>query len=540
MAQIPFRGNLQAATFPLLSQLSGRTVISSEADQTFVQRVNADAAAPVELGVPSVVYAHNVMPSVYGWQSVGYRDLYAAPAAVDAALFQDIHLVQAAEVVESTDEEGTTTTSTAATNTTHYIALARDFVDDKSWIYVLNPDTGQFERNMAGLPTLPGNVNLTSTTVNGVTYLYLSTIGAFIYESATDSFIEREFTALDKSDIQGITSSNGYMFAWTYKSIAWSSAVDIEDFEPSDISGAGGGSIQEAEGPVVACVPTVHGIIIMTEQNAVSCIYSGNDDFPWNLKAIPGSGGIADKYQIGIKPAGQFYYSFTNNGIQQISHLKCNTALPHISDFISGGLYEDFDIFTDTFIQQVLTYPMNKAITTCSDRYVIVSYGVQNSQVFSHAIIVDLLLGRIGKVRVEHVLCFERKDIIFQTDEAPRDVITFMLPSGKCRVLEFAAGAETNDSVLILGKFQLARSRLIELQELELENVGDSTETQVKYYVSPDGKTLGTPRQGYLYRTAPNLQHWFIGGVGVNASILITGSFNIVSYVLWSNPHGRM
>lgn len=537
MAQIPFRGNLQAATFPLLSKLAGRTVIDPGPDQTYFQLVSANAAAPTDRGVPNVVYAHNVMPSTYGWQSVKYNNVYFAPPSEEAAIFSDIHFVQCTRGGQVPAPTGTKT----------YLSLAYDPFAAEAFMYVMDVELGNWRRITGGLthPTtgdpfvFTQDTVLTSTTVNGVTYLYASGIGCFLYDDTIDVLLFRELAGLDPVDILGISSSNGYMFAWTINSIAWSSVINVEDFEPSDISGAGGGSLQEAQGAIVGAISTVHGLIIFTEENAVSAVYSGNEEFPWNFKAIPGSGGVANKQQFSLDQAEQYYYAFTTKGIQQVTHLRVNTALPHISDFISGGIFEDFDSVTKVFSTVKLAGAMKKALTTIGDRYVVMSYAVAPEGVFTHAIVLDLLQGRLGKLKVEHTQVFERKDLTFGNIDTPRDIIGFVTSSGLCKALDFDDTAISTDSVLLLGKFQLQRSRLVEAQELELENAGSSGPLEVTVYASPNGKELGNAQPAFLREETENSQQWLLQGVGINLSILLIGTFNIISYVLWTNPHGR-
>lgn len=537
MAQIPFRGNLQAASFPLLSTLVGRSAIDGSADQIYVERVTALGSAPTDRGVPSIVYAHNVMPSTYGWQSVGYNNAYFAPPAEESAAFVDIHFVQCTRGGVTPEPTGTKT----------YIALGRDYTNSQSVLFVMDTALGNFRRITGGLDNpITGDpfefafdAQLTSITLNGVTYLFVSNVGCFLYDDTIDTLLYRELNGLDVADILGITGSNGYMFAWTTNSVAWSSVINVEDFEPSDISGAGGGSLQEAEGGIVTAVPTVHGVLIFTEQNAISVVYSGNEDFPWNFKSIPGSGGVANKYQVSLDQASQYYYAYTTNGIQQLTHLKVNTALPDISDFIAGGVFEDFNDATGTLERTTLAGAMARAVAVIGDRYFVISYGQTIGAPFTHAIVVDLAQGRMGKLKIEHVMCFERRDLTFGNVETPRDTIAFLTTTGLCKALDFGADKLTTDAILLLGKFQLSRSKLCEVQELELENAGSNGPMELKVYNSVNGKDLGTPTDGYLADESEFYQRWLLNGAGVNHTLFLRGTFNIISYVLWLTLHGR-
>jgi hypothetical protein len=72
MAQIPYRANLSAAIFPMTLARSGRTVINPQADNNFDKRVDAQGNDKASAGIPQVMYMENVLPTVEGFQSVGY------------------------------------------------------------------------------------------------------------------------------------------------------------------------------------------------------------------------------------------------------------------------------------------------------------------------------------------------------------------------------------------------------------------------------------------------------------------------------------
>ena len=106
MAQFNFRSNLQAATFPLLSELNSRTIIVPQNDQTYIPGVNPDSkTVPLDRGVSGIIYAHNIMPSTYGWQSVSY--IQQVPEVNDllpGESFDSVFFVQGAIVTEDEGE----------------------------------------------------------------------------------------------------------------------------------------------------------------------------------------------------------------------------------------------------------------------------------------------------------------------------------------------------------------------------------------------------------------------------------------------------
>lgn len=529
MAQIPFRGNLQTTAFPLLSHLAGPTVIDSRGDQTFVPNVSSSGEIPLDRGVPQLFYCHNIMPSIYGLQSVNFQQVFAAPAS--ATVFDEAQLVFATRgTIEPTP-----------TGFRSYVAIGKDIGLATNALYVVDVDFLNWRKITAGQPVIPDGTIMTTATVNGVTYIFLSGIGAFFYDDTIDTLLPRTLDGLAVAEVLGIATSNGYMFAWKSNAVAWSSVVDVEDFVPSDVSGAGGGSLQEAEGRIVTVRATNLGFIIYTEANAVSATYSGNQDFPWVFKGLVGSGGIASAKQVSRDQVAGEHYAYTTSGMQKISHVKTTTVLPNVTDFLGGNVFEDFDSATDIFTRTEFDGDYRKQVSLISDRYLVISYGLPTVTQFTHAIVVDLVQARMGKIKQTHAFVFDRVDITEGVVETARKSITLLQNDGVCSFVDFDLDNPVpQDSVLILGKFQLTRSRLTELQEVQLENIRTGTIFSCDSYTSLDGKNLGTPSPGYLLSQSQDFRHYlFDNNAGINCSLLLKGTFDLISYVLWITAHGR-
>lgn len=529
MAQVPFRGNLQTITFPFLSNLSGPTVIDGGSDQTYVKGISTDGGVPLDVGVPQAFYCHNVMPSIYGYQSINYAQIFAAPAL--ATVFDEAQLVFATRgTIEPTP-----------TGFRSYVAIGKDIASGDNFLYVVDVDFLNWRKITAGQPVIPDGTIMTTANVNGVTYIFLSGVGAFFYDDTIDTLLPRTLDGLDIPAIVGIASSNGYMFAWKADAVAWSSVVDVEDFVPSDVSGAGGGSLQEAQGRIITVRATNLGFIIYTEGNAVSATYSGNEDFPWVFKSILGSGGIADAKQVSRDQVNGAHYAYTTSGMQQISHVKTTTVLPNITDFLGGNVMEDFDSATDVFTKTEFDGSFRKQLSLVSDRYLVVSYGLPTVTQFTHCIVIDLVQSRVGKLKKAHTFIFDRVDITEGVVETARKSITLLGNDGVASYVDFDLDNPVpQDTVLILGKYQLARQRLVELQEVQLENIRTGTVFSCQSYTSTDGKNLGTPVPGFLLSQSEDFRHYlFDNNAGINCALLLKGTFNLISYVLWMTVHGR-
>lgn len=536
MAQIPYRANLQSMTFPLLSELSGRTVINPQADNTYTRFVSSDGQSPVDTGIPQIFYCHNVMPSTYGWQSITYTDRYLPPVVPANLLFENPLQVFAAQIIMAGTPAVETVVSTGFKS---YMCIAGV---GANIVYIIDPATGHWKM-VLGAPDLPAGTVMTVATVNGASYIYFSRIGCYIYNNNTNTLIRRTLAGLDESATVGIVSANGYLNALNETGVAWSSTVNVEDFVPSDVSGAGGGQIQEAKGKIVTAVATSLGYIIYTRENAVSVIYSGNAEFPWNFKAIPASGGVSSANVISQEQAAGFQQIYSTKGMQQVTHARCTTVTPNVTDFISGNTFEDFDNATNTFTVTKFDWNMRKKLAVVADRYIVVSYGLDPNADMTHALILDLTQTRMGKLKITHTSCFELLSLDSSDTEMPRDSLAFLQRDGTVKLVDFGLLEPASDSVLLLGKYQYVRQKLIELNALEVENVKVADNFQAYAMPSLNGKNLGTPVPGYLMESSDDYRKYtWDGALGVNVSWLFKGTFNINSLVGWfslvGNPNG--
>lgn len=535
MAQFPFRLNLQSMVFPLLSELSGRTVINPGADQTFVPGVSIsveNTQVPVDRGTPQVYYMHNVMPSTYGYQSIGYTTQYegidwqgSAPSPVS---FEVARLIQGGQL----DGESRPVSTSFKT----YISNPRA---GTAGVMTLDPATKRW-KVAAGAPNLAEDTRITVATVNGVSYIFFSKLGCYIYNNSTNTLIPRPLAGLDTSKVLGIISSNGYLLAYTADSVAWSSVTNVEDFVISDVSGAGGGSVQEAKGKIVTAATTSLGFILYTAANSVSVIYSGNADFPWNFKGISSSGGVSDPELVSEEQTGGFQQVYTTNGLQRIGHTGAQTTMPQVTDFISGNLFEDYDPVTNKFTTVDFNWSMRKGLGVIADRYIVISYGLDPIKSMTHALVMDLAQSRLGKLKIPHNFCFELKSLADQVVENPRGSLAVLQSDGTIKAVDFTFTKLAEDSVMLLGKFQLARQRMVELFSMELENIKVGSGFKIDALASLDGKNYLEPVEGYLLESSPNYRNYvFDSVVGVNVSIVVRGRFNIISAILWLGVHGR-
>jgi hypothetical protein len=503
MAQVTYRANLSAKAFPFLSQNWGRTVIVPQYDNTFSRQLASQEDSDKDVGIPQIYYCHNVMPHQQGFQSVGYTTLVNG-------------------IVETFVQSG----------------IIRDIGDNKTYVgvsssgklYVLNGGIWTYK----GTYGVPGAV-VTFAYVSGTTYIYIANYGCLKYDFFSQTFVAVTLTGLDPTKILGVTYSAGYLVAWTNSTVAWSSTIDPTDFVPSLITGAGGGGVEGARGAINLCFAHTQGFIVYTTSNAVAALYSGNARYPFNFREIVASGGLDSSNQIAYDANSGNHYAYTTSGMQLVSTTQTQTILPELTDFIAGKLFEDYDENTDTFSSTPLTVTMQKQVQMVSDRYLIVSYGITS---LTHALVYDLTDKRWGKLKIPHVQCFEYQLPSAGVTEIPRQSIAFLQLDGTMKVVDFSVTSLGTNGVLCLGKYQFVRQRILQLDEIAIEDVPAGASFTLYDLAALDGKN-GVKDYPALLESNGLFRRYGSRAEGLNHSLVLRGTFSLVSLVLTFNIHGK-
>jgi hypothetical protein len=519
MAQVPYRINLSASKIPFISQFQGRTVIVPGQDQNYITALTApqagDPAEDKDRGVPQIFYAHNVMPSAQGFESIGYKG--QAAAVIGAATFQERYTVQ--------DSAG------------HFVYLAVDRATRQT--YYLDSNlvwTATASKPGAGFTA---SKIVTTAYVNGVSYINFGGDDCYTFDFGTLDIVSAALTGITIADAIGITGASGYLLAWNETTLYWSSTTDPTDFTPSLATGAGSGGVQNIKGAITIAAPISTGLIVYSNQNAVAAVYSGNARFPFNFREIPSCGGCPALNLLAFDANTGNHYSYTSSGLQLISSISSQTVFPDATDFIAGKFFEDFDELALTFNVTPLVNVMLKKLTVIADRYLVISYGIN---ALTHAIVCDLVNKRWGKFKVPHTEVFEWSVLTAVSSEIPRESIGFLQLNGTILTVDFSIAASNSSGVILLGKYQYIRQRWIQLEQADVEEIQPNAALAIYDLTTYDGKTFNTPVAGYqkaALNAASTVRQYNFTGVGLNHSLLLIGSFYLSSIILMFNIHGR-
>ena len=511
MARVVYRGNLKVSSIPFLSEFGGQSVIIRGQDQSYVPGLAPKEAVDTSLGIPQIYYAHNVIPTDNGYRSIGYETFVPAKFPEDV----DVNSVSSLR-----DASGNFAFLTVTSLGNIYVNIA----ESTEWIA---PTGVPVASAVAGR-------RVTVAYVSGVSYIFFAGYGCFTYDFSTNAFVSVTLAGLDVLTIQGLVGNKGYLLAYSEDAFAWSSTVDVTDFVPSLVTGAGGGKLEGAKGTIVHVEQVYGGIIIFCTDNAIAAIASGNARYPYTFTEITGAGGLTDYTYVTNDVHSGALYAYTTYGLQKISLRQADSAFPEVTDFLSGGLLEDFNTLTNTLVQiDTDGVVLKKKLAAISNRYLIISYGLGK---LTHALYYDLAYKQWGKLKLTHTDCFEYN---ISSKEVPKNAIAFLTATGEIKLLNSDVLFAAADGVMITGKYQLIRSRLTQLQEVVLDNVEAGSAFSLSAMYSLNGSTTAGIVTGHLFESAYKYRKYLFNCVGTNVSLLFKGGFNAVSLVLTLNIHGR-
>lgn len=545
MPQIAYRANLSAAVYPMTIADGGRTVIMPGPDQNFDRRVDPTGEQK-DAGIPQALYLENVMPTASGYQSVGYR------------LFTSDMITGGNPVAKAIE------------------VVASDSLNlYKNYIYLTSPLTvraGNQGRSLvtsdSGVPAFWTDAAVfSSAAVRGVAYLYVSsTFKELHIVTGTSDSISLTIVPgvlpggfMTSANIKQILSFANYLIAISSTGkVYWSSTTTPTDFTASLVSGAGSIELADLRGIFVTAAVCSKGFYIYTTENAIFGQYTGNSRYPFKFNVVQNFSGIkllpANYTQKTVAGSPSFKGNVVIDqfgSIKLLDGLESTNLDPIICSHLSqSSVFDKFNYSTNTFTQTA-SNTLTSQVFVWQDRYVLISvYGPESSitSQYSHVIVYDFLLQRVGKLKVAHKHVVDFSD--YATYRGPGVGFVDAI-AGKIRYLEFDiygqnipfTTVEAFTGVLLLGKFQYVRSRKIQLHEVQIEGPQNTAITATPNFScvllpSLNGRSFDTP----ITLTARSLDNGLAiypaHATAQNHSIVLKGAFNVNTLQLRFSPRG--
>lgn len=518
MADTQYRTNLSSPTIPTDPLLFGRSVIIKDRDQNYVPNLTSKEDKDKDIGVPQVIYAANVLPTDFGFKSVGFFGSMETCPGTPYIAFP----------VRSTEQNVTLIHTTEG----HLYRLKKpaESTAVPQFVYVAT---------VAGV--------MTYAHVSGVTYLYVAGVGCYVYDFATGLLVPTVLEGLEPTAILGITATGGYLLAWSSDALAWSSLLSATDFVPSLDTGAGGGSVEGAKGALTICVANSYGVYIFTRTNCISAQLSNNARFPFNFKEIVGSSGLSSLQAVSYEGNQNSAYAFTASGFQQISH---NGAKTIWTDLHENGLNTPVWNSTVSIPSTPTKGKDGKVrsvkIVSVASKYVCISIANRAGTLYDQCWIYDIALARWGRIVVDHLELFEDEYYNMAVITTDRRYLTIDSPFA-----EYPYRAETVVPVIALGRYQYSRQRVTQLLGAEIENLypvdqydsfgnkyAENVYPKVYYMSSQDGKSGSWKEMIRNDSTSQAFAFYGCNTTAINHTVMIEGQFNLNSMMLTFAPGG--
>lgn len=548
MAQIPYRANLNTKAFPFDSGNFGRTVIVPGNDQY------ADETNP---GIPQVYYVQNAVPTEFGYKSVNPVQIKAAPViaapndigyffGASNSFFNDASILNKTTFFIRNNYNTTTplltlelfyTTPQLSTIVQAGSGYLHKLVDTTFY----NLTTLQINgRNFVCHPLLndqfPPGTPVFSVTEVSWTYSPSPT-----YWTLTRT--ARAITGIAATTLlKGFISNRGRMITWDKTTVFWSSLTDPVDFTPSLITGAGNTKVQDARGEILWCSPTLYGFLIYCTDNIVAAEYTGNLASPWSFREIYNSAGILSIDVVAKDAAVDTQFAITQTGITRISDNVAQVALAELFEILKRKQLTIYNPATATFDTYDFSQnPLQAGLAAVGKRYVAISIpspawetpanGVTLRDKFAYCFLYDSVLKKWGMVKVDHTAVYT---------EPETGGVAFLKYTGAVFLMKSCDEVPTPNSFLIIGKYQLSRTRKVSLQQVQIENRTDHA-TNCIILSTLDGRNISSSAvPSYAGTLNSPLSIFNCNIVGENHSVVFSGEFDINTVLLTGATHGKL
>jgi len=509
----------------------GRTVIIPGPDNNYDRRVDP-TGQQLDAGIPQALYLENVMPTVNGYQSVGFKTLAELPVPGPTAGGVGLAQVRghAYLYVESAAVPGLIR---------RFLALFRGRNSNSNRDVIASSFSGAtFAWTYAtGSIPFPLQEFLSSTRVRGVTYVFSSSTVYEVTNPSADVLdfadVSASFTGIVLADVVCIWSCANYLLAaLSDGTVQWSSTTTPTDFSASLVSGAGSIVPNDIKQKIEFVKEAINGFYLYTESEVVYAQYTGNSRYPFKFVAVQNSGGYESPLQVFGDSRGSSQLALDSTGnIRSITSNTAQLVAPEVSNFLEKTTRaETLTYATNTFT--LGTSAKTNRLTYVLDKFIAVQYTVDAEKFFA---VLDTGLNRYGKLKVAGDLYTDLSDFYFFGTEQGS--------VGYQMTFDIYDTDYTFNSALVLGKFQYVRSRFLKLEEVEIEgpqNTAAISSPNLSCVLLPslDGRNFSTPEVLTASYLSGGVAKFPCHRTAQNISILLKGAFDVNTLQLRFTPAG--
>lgn len=501
MTQIAYRATLSNAMWPQRASRVSSTVVSPQYESLSSRKAELPPSEERDIIAPQVYYVENVLPTSYGFDSVGYVPVAPEPLALEAG-----------EVLINTAKASSTSLPQV------HFALT-----SAGSLYIMAPNLHVWKKSIHSF-VVTADSFVTAASMNDKIIVAVSDASTlYLYDAVTNeiTFGGMGTPGLEDVDIQGVFSTTNYLAVWDADTIYWSAFENPLDFVPSEITGAGNGIIMAGRGRIRACVPTTLGFIIYCEQNAIAALSTARSDEPFTLREISASGGISHIRQVVPDWNSNSHYAYTTSGLQQITNTDAKPFVAELTDLIQGQVIDYLDS-AGQLITEEWPLGVTTSVALVLDRYLCVSYKEQSAVEYQWCYVYDTWLRRAGRLKISHSQIIDYYNNLAAVSR--RGAVNVLRRSGLAG--NFGLGR------IALGKYQHIRQRMLVIDSVDVDKMFGTALCSVRS--SLDGFTDSSVSTGH--KTGAR---WYFSNVGTNHTVHLRGDFSLNTIVLHYHIHGR-
>ena len=565
MAINRFKIALNNAAIPLVSTQAQRASVIPGLDSApRLARGFQGGDESTDMNTAKIIYAENVMPVAHGVRSLRYAQLIPATAAND---FDTIFPLR-------DENENVVLYSPSAGKNYVYDAGASAWVStDIETIWSLTLDVG----------SLVTDSKVTYAYVDGKTFVCYSRLKSndvtpvdmsiMQWDTVTQSLAPS--TAIITNlpfpvgEVDGISSSSGYLIVWSGITIAWApfngAAFDFTTYSAGSYTGAGYQIPEDVKGPISAIIGVSGGFIAFTNKNAIGASYQAQSiASPWVFREVPNAGGLDSYEQATVEGSLGKLIAYTSTGLQTVSINSADIVHPEVADFLTYTQTESYNFSSHELTRGAIQTAMFTKLTAIGNRYLVLSYGYYPGT-YLYALVYDLALKRWGKLKILHRDCFAYNYItptkyltyaalqelpyeLFSTVSYDSLTVTndganpaqyalaFLRTDGSVLVADWAQATNGVDaSVVIIGRVQLSRGRNTQLNRIESEGLTNGT---VYVGASVDGRNIDRVEATTVIQQDSEYQ---VAGCMIdckNFNLIVEGTFDLSTVILEATTTG--
>ena len=532
MATLTYRLNTSQTSFPFISTMFGRSILQRNREDSNLPlgRPMSELNDDRDIGLPSIIYMHNMMPTSQGFMGVEYKIAQESIGPVLA-------------YIEVTGTLG-----------------------DKDIIFIQSGKIRVFSSGaMQPYQLIDLDLYSTVATVKGKTAIFSTKHKKLYYYNQFSKLLE-EVTpkGLVLHDIIGVTSLGPHLILYSTVTLYRSSVYDLLDFTPSLSNVSGSDLILDQTTHIIRIVENALGLFIYTKSECIAATLTGDTAFPIQYRVLENFEGVRNFYDI----EGSIFPNIvtTPSGIFSVGK-DVNPTLMDAYEFLSNNILEEYvgdtgeqvlnaaqDWFgPDTtlvntssgfvgLLQFRTKFPIKYSVKVIDYRYLCVSYGLGDSNSYNWIIFQDLYMKRWGKLRIPHTHLIQFTPSSLDTGIGIGIITTngtIVYPTNDCG--DFDVGgccADTDNSpVAIYARLESVRGSYVTLESVTADFVVEPV-IELQLLNSINGHTWDSYNYPKLVASYRGHRKWASRITGLGLGFILKGRFNLSTIQVTINSGG--